>query len=504
MFSLNLQAMCSKIRRGFFGAAAGVAGSCLLLSAVLSSRSSSGTVLGRYSPGLASLAVVLILAALVFAGILTWRKPFRRIAALAGACPEFAAVIITVLPIPVFLVLWFLFPFPLTEKWTGFIGVCLLLPAPGVLCIESRTSKAMADALKSLAVTGVSLGISLALAEMVMRAVIPGSYFNPRLGLIPHARYLINVDLPGVSKGGTLSTNSWGLRGEEPPEEWDEFFTLVTVGGSTTANYYLDDGRTWSHVLQETLREIRPQTWVGNGGIPMHSSEHHDFFLREVVARIRPDVVIFLTGANDIGQFLRGEVALHEEPLPERGLRETMFRGSRLLQTLYKAKKVYIDRAPVISETVDPEFVLLPIPGPERQLPSDLREILPDPEAYARRITTLINTCRQMEVIPVFLTQPLLFEDTPYWRGIQGGSYWHGGPDSLFSAAAHWVMLDFLNGELLRVCRDEGVACFDLASVIPHDMTMFYDSMHLTEAGAELVGKSVAGYIISIGLLEVR
>lgn len=501
---LSWRAMCSDRRRVRISPVLGLIGSGLLLSTVLASRSSSGIVLGRYSPGLASLAAALVLVASGSIALLSGLKPLRRIRVWAAAFPEFAAVILVVFPVPLFLMFWFLFPFPLIEKWEGFIGTCLLLASPGVLCVESRSGKPLSDALKGILVTAVSFAICLVLAEVVIRSVVPGSFFNPRLGLIPHAKYTIDVALPGVSRGGTLSTNRWGLRGDEPPDQWESFTTIVTVGGSTTANYYLDDSRTWSSVLQNTLRESDSLVWVGNGGIPMHSSEHHDFFLREVVARIKPDVVVFLLGANDIGQFMKGEVALHEAPLPERGIREMMFRGSRLLQTMYKAKKVYIDRAPVISETVDPEFVLLPMTGPERPLPDDLREMLPDPDAYPRRIGTLINTCRELGVTPVFLTQPLLFEDNPYWRGIQGGSFWHGGPDSLFSAASHWVMLDFLNSELMRVCRDEGVACYDLASVVPHDTSMFYDSMHLTEAGAEMVGKSVAGFLFSIGILETH
>jgi len=496
--------MCCKGSRPRFGALMALAGSALLLPALIVSRSSAGVVLGLYSPGLALLilmAAAVLLAAAAFLARPGWFAGMCRF--LAGF-PELLVVNLAVLPLPAFILAWFLFPVPLLTRWNAMAGVVLLILAPGVFLLSCRERKAAAEARKGVCVTAITLLIFLALAEIVVRAIVPGSFFSPRLGLTPHARYTIMVDLPGVSKGGTLSTNRWGLRGDEPPDDWDSHTTIITIGGSTTANYYLDDSKTWSYVLQETLRQEDSLVWVGNGGIPMHSSEHHDYFLREVVARIRPDIVVFLTGANDIGQFMRGAVALHEAPLPEGGIREFMFSGSRLLQTLYKAKKVYVDRAPVISETTDPEFVLHPMPGPENPLPEDLREIMPDPEAYSRRIRRLISTCSEIGVTPVFLTQPLLFEDTPYWRGIQGGSYWHGGPDSLFSAASHWKMLNFINSELVRVCESEGIACFDLASAVPHDMSMFYDSMHLTEAGADLVGKIVAEFMISVGLLDVR
>ncbi len=98
---------------------------------------------------------------------------------------------------------------------------------------------------------------------------MPPTIFNPRFGLRPFARVELEVNLPGVTPGGVLTTNAWGMRGEEPPEDWDEWLTIITVGGSTTANFYLDDSLTWSRIIQDRLREVHPQTWVGNCGIPI-------------------------------------------------------------------------------------------------------------------------------------------------------------------------------------------------------------------------------------------
>lgn len=479
-----------------------LSGAGLLLPAILVSQSVSGTFLGRYSASLA--AAALLDALLLAASVLLLLRPsaLRRVAALAAGTPDLLVVLSVILPLPLFLLFWFLFPLPILDRWNAFWGLCLLSASPGILLIGSREGAARREAVRNALVASFTLCIGLAAAELAVRAVVPGSFFDPRLGLIPYSSHTIMVDLPGVTPGGILSTNRWGLRGEEPPEDWESWTTIVTVGGSTTADYYLDDSRTWSHVLQETLRRENPHVWVGNGGIPMHSSETHDFFLREVVAEIRPDIVVFLIGINDIGQFMRGSVALTEPPLPERGARAFLFARSRLLQSLYKAKKVYLEGAPVISETSDPEFELLPMPAPEAPLPEDLGSLIPDPDCYKRRVLRLIETCRDLGVTPVFLTQPLLYEDTEHWRGIQGGCSWVLGSDSIFSAATHWRMLDYLNRQLIEVCDQEGVACFDLASRIPHESTMFYDAMHFTEAGSERIGRLTGEYLLSRGLLE--
>lgn len=272
----------------------------------------------------------------------------------------------------------------------------------------------------------VSFIVTLAAAEIVFRILMPESIFNPRFGLRPHQRVELQVDLPGITPGGTLTTNMWGFRGEEPPEEWDDYLTIVTIGGSTTANYYLDDSLTWSNVLQQGLREIEPRVWVGNAGIPRHSAGTHALFVREVLSSIRPDVALFLVGVNDMGPFLRGRQG-NGERLPDSGLRTWLFGRSMTLQLLYKIRKTCIEGAPVITGAVDPYFVEEPLTVEEPPFPDDLHEILEDPDFYKDRIRTLIRECRSLGILPVFMTQPGLYDDTEYWRGILACQIWSGG-----------------------------------------------------------------------------
>ncbi len=500
----NSQATCCKASGGRTGSLLVIFGAALLVPALLMSRSSVGAVLGRYSPGLTAAVIACLFAATASLGLLLGLGIPGRILRAAGRVPESLVVYTAVFPLPAFVLFWFLVPIPLFDRWNAFLGACLLAAAPGALLLGAREKPARDAAKKGVIVVAITFLVCLALAEVAMRAVVPGSFFNPRLGLIPHARYEIMTGIEGVSNGGTMSTNRWGLRGEEPPVEWDRYTTVVTVGGSTTADYYIDDSRTWSNILQEELREADPLVWVGNGGIPRASTQHHEFFLREVIARIRPDIVVFLVGVNDMGQFMKGVAAVDRFVLAEGSIREWLFSNSRLLQVLYKIKRVYVDNAPVVMRSDEPLFVREPLSSPEQPLPDDPGEMLPNPGHYSRQIRTLIESCREMGVRPVFLTQPLLFDDNEYWRGIRGGSYWHGDDDSPFSAASFWIMLDYLNKQLIDVCSSEGVACFDLASAVPHDSLYFYDSMHFSEAGSKLVGELTAEFMLDRGMLQAE
>lgn len=479
-----------------------LAGLLLMLFAFLTSVSRSGIVFGRWSIPVSFASVILLAACgLVIHFLAGSRKRLESVKVLLSRCPDFLASLLLVVPLPVFFVLWFLFPIPFLQRASAITGAVILTVSPALLIIVSYPDKRRKNVILGVLTMAVSLLIALLISEFVLRKLMPPSIFNPRFGLRPYQRVELEVNLPGITPGGIFTTNAWGMRGEDPPEEWEEWLTIITVGGSTTANYYMDDSLTWSWILQERLRDVYPETWVGNCGIPMHSAATHALLIREVLSEVKPDIALFLVGINDVGQFLRGEITLNVS-LPEIGLRQAIFKHSMLMQVLYKLKKVYIDEAPVVSEAVDPMFTEEPMLSPEREVPEDLHELISQPDEYRNRISIIIHECRELDIIPVFMTQPILYEDIEYWRGIQGGSYWFGGTDSEFSAASFWLILNTLNNDLIEICEREGVAYLDLASLIPHSRDLFYDCMHLTEQGALLVGEEAADYFIEERILE--
>lgn len=468
-----------------------------LLCSLASSRSAERAVFGLWSPalvfGLLMVFLWMFFSLLAACGLFRLHSFSRSI--LAGLPETAGPVLLFLFPSIVFL-LWFLAFAPVFARPLFTVFSMLISLVPGFLVVFSRSGKQLKSILQGTVLAAVSLVLVLAAGEVALRILMPEQIFNPRFGLRPYSRSELQVNLPGVNPGGILSTNMWGFRGEDPPEDWEEWLTIVTVGGSTTANYYLDDSLTWSWILQEQLREIYPAVWVGNAGIPRHSSDTHLLFLREVLSEIRPDMVVFLVGVNDMGPFLRP--GRTEERLPDSGPREWLFANSAILQLVYKAKKVHVERAPVVDTAVDPCFTEEPMTDEDIPLPNDLHQLLDDPDFYRRRIELLIDECEILGIEPVFLTQPILYEDSPHWRGVRETAVFFQGTERPISAAAFALMLQTLNGDLVDVCERRGVQVYDLAGYIPHSRDFFYDAMHMTELGADLVGRSVGDFLADI------
>lgn len=341
---------------------------------------------------------------------------------------------------------------------------------------------------------GLFLGscvVAVGLLEMLVRFLAPPSPLTSSLPLRPYIKKEIRVNIPGVSSVGTHSTNRWGMRGDEPPAAWNEYETIITLGGSTTQCFFLDDRKTWPYLLQEKLKEQNLKVWVGNAGFIGQSTRAHLIFIKEVVPKIKPTAVILLTGINDLGLSISKDRPLYDKPYWK-----FFFFKSRLIQILFVWKSVLFNQVIVVKEEGNGPYQPLPLTGETVKLPEDLRAAVPLLEEYRKNLSEIIRLGRRQNVRIILLTQPMLWEDNDYWRNIQGRFYWIKKTKGVLSAADHWRLLDLYNQELLDVCQEEEVECFDLASVIPRSSLYFYDSAHFTEKGAELVAEEVAEFML--------
>ena len=98
------------------------------------------------------------------------------------------------------------------------------------------------------------------------------------------------------------SRNSLGLRGPEPPASFATALTVIAVGGSTTESRYQSDGDTWPERTGRALAPHFRDLWVGNAGLDGHSTYGHLLLLEQYLVALRPRLLVFLVGINDVGR----------------------------------------------------------------------------------------------------------------------------------------------------------------------------------------------------------
>jgi lysophospholipase L1-like esterase len=346
--------------------------------------------------------------------------------------------------------------------------------------------------LGTLALGGVGLLLSLLLLEGFLRVYDP---FGQRVWgdrIILPTRYrkvFDNRENPRLDAEVVFSKNSIGFRGPDPPAAFDERLTVVAVGGSTTECLYLTDGKDWPQVLGAMLASSFPGVWVNNAGLDGHSTYGHILLVRQRLARLRPRVVLFLVGINDLGrtQMRPQDRALVDGkgvPWSVRLARHSAIAATALnLRRGWEAQQVNLPYRE-IDLSATPAF----LPGRKRRedLLATHRAHLP---AYAERLEELVRLSREAGMEPVFLTQPALYgEAVDDVTGVDLAVV-EVDRERLLNGRAAWELLELYNDVTRVVGGQQGVLVVDVARALPKSSRLFYDFVHFTNEGAAAVAR---------------
>jgi len=381
----------------------------------------------------------------------------------------------------------------------------------------------LSDFLANLALALLSAVVTLSVAEVLLRTVVPpsrGYFVNP-----PGADWT-EVVHPGVFPGVVgvvhVRINQFGIRGRVFGDDRVEF-RMLAVGGSTTRCGTVDDTLVWTHLVEAALgRTADGRTvWFGNVGRDGTTTRDHVLHLKYLLPQYsRIDVVVALVGANDMLWALQQGWSYHvPAPLSDPGVER-----ARMVHAFYRVPGRWRDQ---IAPTRDvPWFKtteLWQLSRRARQaLPrtfhiearpeegveearrareaASLVDSLPPLDAalaeYRRNLNTMADLAAAAGAELVLVTQPSV------WRAgmspteqplLQFGDL---GPArrAYFSPPALGRAMARFNETLLDVCRARGLDCVDAASVIPRDTTAMYDDIHFNANGSRLLASVVADY----------
>ncbi len=290
----------------------------------------------------------------------------------------------------------------------------------------------------------------------------------------------------------TVHRNALGFRGEEPPPDLDRKLSLITVGGSTTECRELADDRTWTFVLGEKLAKDFQPLWVNNAGLSGHSTFGHLVLMQDYILKIKPKVVVFLIGMNDIGR----EDAIGVDRNLEKGLSLKSFRSlerflaaasdhSETAAALLNLKRYFFPKVETAVTYNEVDLTALPtleMSGDTRAAIHKLHEtryLRP----YKARLAQLIKMAREHGIQPVFMTQPALFG--PVQDDLTGVDLGRLKATATMNGAAAWEILELYNDATRQVGREAGVPVIDAARELPKNSRYYYDLAHYTDAGAE-------------------
>jgi lysophospholipase L1-like esterase len=350
---------------------------------------------------------------------------------------------------------------------------------------------------KNALVLLISLTLVLGVCELILRVYNPlGFRIKGNKIILPINKKEIIHHEHGLGKLDKIvihQRNSLGFRGPELPADFSRGLTLVTVGGSTTECFDLAEDKTWSYVLGVRLQRDFTHIWLNNAGLSGNSTFGHYILMQDYLVKLQPKVVIFLVGINDVG--IRGERDFDERihGLNFRSLERFLASAavhSELATAALNLYRFYFPKSTMINNQNDPQETDYKKLPPFEVSAKAQAAIIKDHQEhylgpYKKRLEKLITICREHQIIPVFLTQPVLYgTSVDPSTGVNLG---HKFVAKDMNGATAWEVLELYNDVTRQVGREQGVLVIDLAREMPKDSRYYFDLMHYTNAGADKV-----------------
>jgi hypothetical protein len=325
--------------------------------------------------------------------------------------------------------------------------------------------------------------------EIILRVYNP---LSPRLKgdniILPiNQNYDIhNVKIKDLDTTIYHAKNELGFRGENPPAEFQRQLSLITVGGSTTECRYVSDGKTWEDLLGDGLKKSFDHVWLNNAGLDGHSTFGHLILTDKYLTKLKPKVILFLVGCNDVEIDKIKETDLNNVGKNAETLKQFLNKYSEVYSTFRSLQKSYIAHKKGLSH--DTEFNLTTrdtITFTDDSIKKTMRRQEKFIPLYKNRIDSLISLCRRNGIVPIFITQPTLSGDVR--DDVTNVDLSKIKLENGMNGKMYWSVLHLYNKANQEICAERGVFCIDLAQQLPKSSRFFYDNIHYNNAGCEKI-----------------
>ena len=269
----------------------------------------------------------------------------------------------------------------------------------------------------------------------------------------------------------TYRRDRYGLRG---PYEDVSQIDILTIGGSTTDQRCLSEGRTWQDVLARKFSERGRKIQIANAGVDGQTTrgnlKNFDLWF-PAIPNLRPRFVLLYVGINDFwlkesedSRFdaLEGGPASVLDKIVTRSAIYSVYRTLKGMQAARAAglphSRMNFSEMEWVSQGLYRESY-------EQLMKAKLSH-------HERRLLSLNAKVRQMGAAPIFVTQHTMFymvED-----GLLKGIPWKFQVlETTLNGVDIGRLMNLLNQRTMDVCRQSQGVCLDLASELEFDFADF-------------------------------
>lgn len=276
---------------------------------------------------------------------------------------------------------------------------------------------------------------------------------------------------------------------------------ILTVGGSTTDQRYIDDKSTFQEHLSQKLSEhLDKEICVSNAGVDGHSTFGHissfiDWFPR--IKNLKPKYYLLYVGLND-ADFINNIPRSGYDNQSQEGVK-SFLKKIELVKVMIRIRNIIDGLTPNYAYGKHTKSLINIDRYSVTKISKNTQELTKiNADMFELRLKKIVSRIKQIGSEPICVTQPHRFVILK-----SGVRY---GYENVFSKEnTHYSGLDFdfslqeINKRIKKVCGNKNT--IDLYSLMFLDSD-FYDFLHTTPKGSKKVGSMLAKEIIESSLID--
>jgi len=309
-----------------------------------------------------------------------------------------------------------------------------------------------------------------------------------------------------------------------------EDIDILTIGGSTTDERFVNDGETWPDTLAKCLRNIGYDADVANAGISGQSSVGHILNFHNwlnYIDGLSPKYIIAFVGINERGvgtawQSKLEDIRTFTEAHGQHDKWKTIRKWLRRNSAVYNLVKTVGGniKAWELGYAILPDFQISDheINSPKRlngaeqvelNYAQDSREILkidsPQYKLHLDKVRAGINSkLRGYETRIDHLTKEIVnFGATPiYVTNIRADYRFKG--KFIAGKLRKYFELEPYHEVTRRHCREKNLLCVDVSRKVEVAPGDFFDVMHTTPSGSQKIGQEICNKLSSLNNIHLK
>jgi len=342
----------------------------------------------------------------------------------------------------------------------------------------------------------VALAIGIILSFILLEIVL--NFHNPfpiqkkgdKVVLISNVNRVYKLNGKGKLESQVINTtNSLGFRGPELQNKND--YKIIIAGGSVAACVFTSDSLTWPFLLYQKLKKNRNDIWLNNASIGGHSALGVIAMLKHHIVPLKPDMVLFSLGWNDIlykdnwgyGNWIEKE---------QKSLVTDLVKSSELIATVAYTVRTYFGIEKTISQGKVWDFEKMNTYIADNHLISNELETIEIEKSvlkFEQKLKKIIDICLDNNITPVLMTHSTVVGNAidpttginlgqlpPKWINKDG-----------MSSLMDYHLLQKHNDKIREIAKNENIHLVELENKLNKDTKYYYDYIHYSNDGEQAV-----------------